>query len=222
MLSGQRSHIVDNDALPESLANGDEPCVVLAFGLVKLVVLKRLEMQGGCIVERMVGHWPGLGLSRSSDITALEIRNLSEPANLDVEKGAFCRGEVLAKPEDSTVNKHRVREILDFYRLFTVESQNKSLARRDRQRCQFLSNRTTTLFHDKSDRATVYCSLSWEAYFRRFVPVEIRRKLECSIFNMQNAATSGLRRAAGSVKKAHSANQREEAPENNSGRFIMP
>src|SRR5882757_856652 len=108
MLSGQRRHVVDNNALPESLANGDKPCVVLAFGLVKLVVLKRLEMQRGCIVEGMVGHGAGFSPSRSADITALEIRNLSESANLGVEKGAFCRGEILAKPEESTVNKHRV------------------------------------------------------------------------------------------------------------------
>src|SRR3569833_2220249 len=47
----ERGDIVDDDALPECLAGGNKSCVVLALGLVKLVILKRFEVQGGRKVE---------------------------------------------------------------------------------------------------------------------------------------------------------------------------
>ena len=70
-----RRDVVDNDAFPERLASGNEPCVVLALGLIELVVLQGLEVQRGREVERMIHDGAMFRLRRRADEPALEIRN---------------------------------------------------------------------------------------------------------------------------------------------------
>ena len=72
------------------------------------MILNRLEVECGRIIERMIGHRPAFGRGRSADVPALKIRNLREPTNLAIKQGAICLAEVLAKPEEDTVNYHRV------------------------------------------------------------------------------------------------------------------
>lgn len=105
-LSAERIHVIDDDAVPEGFTGGDKSGVVRAFGLIKLVVGKRLEMQGRCIVERVIGDGAALGVGRRAYIAALEVRDFCQATDLAIERGAFRRGKVLAEPENRTVNEH--------------------------------------------------------------------------------------------------------------------
>jgi hypothetical protein len=82
--------------------------VILAFGLVKLMVLEGLEMQRNGEIERMVGNTPPLGRRGSSHVPTLKVRNLSKATNFSREQIAFCRSKVLTKPEEYVVDEHRI------------------------------------------------------------------------------------------------------------------
>ena len=92
----QRSDVVDDDTFPERSASGNKPCVMLALGLVKLVVLQRLEVKRCREVERVIRDRTAFGLRRSTDEAALEIRDLREAMNLRGKDLAFSRSEILA------------------------------------------------------------------------------------------------------------------------------
>ena len=74
----QRRDVVDDHALEERLARRDDARVILAPRLIEFVVGECLEMEGGGVVERVIGDWAffrGGGLSGEG---AFEVGNLGQ------------------------------------------------------------------------------------------------------------------------------------------------
>ena len=101
---GERSCVVNDDAVPEWFAGGDKPGVIRAFGLVEIVVFDRLEVKGSRVVEGMIGHGAAFGGGGRADVAAFEVRNLGESTKLAFEERAFGWGEILAEPEEDVVD----------------------------------------------------------------------------------------------------------------------
>ena len=87
---------MDHHALPERLADRDEPRVMLALGLIERMIFERLEMKRGREIKRMIGDRATFGLRRCADVTALEIRDHCEKTNFRGEEFSLCRSEILA------------------------------------------------------------------------------------------------------------------------------
>jgi hypothetical protein len=98
------SDIVNDHALEESFARQDKPRVILALLLVEFVIGESFEVQGRCIIERMVGDGTFFGRSGLSDESALKIGNLRQPLYLSLERGAVFNGKVLLQPKVGIVN----------------------------------------------------------------------------------------------------------------------
>jgi hypothetical protein len=68
------------------------------------MVVDRLEVEGNRIVEGMIGHGAAFGGGWSADVAAVDVRNLGKPTNLAIEERSLWRGEILAKPEEDSVD----------------------------------------------------------------------------------------------------------------------
>lgn len=87
---------MDNNALPERLADRDEPRVMLALGLIERVIFERLEMKRRREIKRMIGDRAAFGLRRRADVTALQIRDRREKTNFRGKELSLCGSEILA------------------------------------------------------------------------------------------------------------------------------
>ena len=99
---------MDDNAFPEGSARGNEPCVMLASGLIERVVLQRLEVKRRRKVEGVIGDGPSFSLRRRTDDAALEVRDLREKAHFGGKEVSLCRTEILAKPEEGAMDEHGV------------------------------------------------------------------------------------------------------------------
>ena len=104
--------VINDHALPESLAGVDEARVVLALFLIKLVILEVLEVQDQGKIKGVVGHGAMLGGGGSADKTVLQIRNFEQLDQLFFNRGELIGSEVFFEPEVDVMN-HRVRREKD-------------------------------------------------------------------------------------------------------------
>lgn len=99
-----RRAVVDDHALPESLAGIDEAIVLWAVGLVVVVVFEILEVERERVAEGVIGHGAMRGRCGFADEAVGEVVDLKEVHHLGLEGGVLFGGEVGFEPEVNVVD----------------------------------------------------------------------------------------------------------------------